>query len=131
MHEVIVPVLNEEDTIKTVEELSYFDPDHITVAYVVDNKDQVPKDIYEDRGDDIDKIVTEAFPEANFEVIEKSDSMASTIIDKAIDNDATSIVFRPDQESMISNIFSADKNMKLITESSIPVIALPDPEDME
>jgi hypothetical protein len=79
----------------------------------------------------MNEIVEDAFPNANFEIIETSDSIESTIVQKALDNNATSIVFRPDQDSTISKIFSTDKNMKLITHSSIPVIALPDPEDME
>lgn len=130
MHEVIVPVSDEDDAIKTVEELSYFDPDHITVVYVVQNTEQVPSDIHKEDGNKMHEIVEDAFPDANFEIIETSDSVESAIVEEALNNNATSIVFRPDQESTISKIFSKDKNMKLITHSSVPVIALPDPEDM-
>lgn len=130
MHEVVVPVSDQQDTEKTVEELKYFDPDHITVVYVVQGNEQTPKDIHLDTGDELHEIVQDEFEEADFELVE-SDDIVSSIVDLAVDKDATSIVFRPSETSRISTVFSQSKNLKLITHSSVPVLALPEPEDME
>lgn len=130
MHEVVVPVSDEQDTEKTIEELKYFDPDHITVVYVVQNNEQTPSNIHEDTGDELHSIVLEEFEDADFELVE-SDNIVDSVLQTATDKEATSIVFRPSESSKVFNILSQSKNLELITHSSIPVVALPEPEDMQ
>lgn len=130
MHEVVVPISDKNDAKKTIKELQYFEPDHINIIYVAPNTEQTPKSIEQEISDELESIISDVFPDSNFYSVRSSDTIDS-IINLAMRVDATSIVFRPDDESFLSNMFSKNKNMKLITHSSIPVIALPDPQDME
>ena len=130
MHEVVVPVSNKQDTEKTVKELSYFDPDHITIVHLVENNEQTPKDVHEDVADELHSIVLEEFEDAEFELVQ-SDDIVKSISETAMEKEATSIVFRPAETTRIANVFSQSNNLRMITNFSIPVIALPDPEDME
>lgn len=134
MHDIVVPVADAYDAEKTVAELQYFDPEHVTAVFVAEETDgypnKKPHSVSEDIAEDSRDMFLDHFPEVDFRMVQATD-IVEGIIDTADDIDATAIVYRPRQQSFISRILSSSQSEKLITHSSYPVIALPEPEEME
>ena len=134
MHDIVVPVADSDDAEKTVSELKYFDPTHVTAVFVAEETDgypnKTPHSVSEDIAEDTKEMFEREFPEVDFRLVQATD-IVEGIIETADEIDATSIVYRPRQRSFISRILSSSQSEKLITHSSYPVIALPEPEEME
>ena len=134
MNDIVVPVSNESDTEKTIKELQYFDPEHITAVFVIEETDgypnKTPTTVLKDIAEDSMEMFEESFPNADFRLVQSYDVIES-IIDTADDVGATSIVYRPRQRSFLSQILSSSQSEELITKSSYPVVALPEPEEMD
>ena len=134
MHNIVVPVSGEEDTRKTVQELQYFDPDHVTAVFVAEETEgypnKTPNDVSEEIAENLQELFVEHFPDVDFRLVQATD-MVEAIIETADDVGATAIVYRPRQSSFISRILSSSQSEKLMTHSSYPVVALPEPEEMD
>jgi nucleotide-binding universal stress UspA family protein len=134
MHSIVVPVAGSDDAEKTVAELQYFDPDHVTAVFVAEETEgypnKSPHSVSEDIAEESREMFIEHFPEVDFRIVQATD-IVEGIIDTADEIDASAIVYRPRQRSFISRILSSSQSEKLITHSSYPVVALPEPEEME
>lgn len=134
MNNIVVPLANEDDAEKTAAELSYFDPDHVTAVFVVEETENYPNKspitTSEEIADEISEMFESHFPETEFRIVQSTD-VIEAVIEVAEDVEASSIVFRPSQTSTITRLLSGNKALKLVTNTSYPVVALPEPEDMD
>lgn len=133
MGKVVVPIVDEEDAEKTVQELQNFDVEDISVVFVVEKSEgglaSTPRTLYEDVAQNVKEIFRSVYPDCGFQVIQSEDSVDS-IVEVALESGATSIVFRPEQHSFMSRLLS-NNTLELIEQATIPVIALPEPEVVE
>lgn len=131
MNEVVVPIASEDDAEKTIEELEHFEIEHMTVVFVAEKTESypntVPRSVFQETIDDIEDTFDEVYPDYNLRVVQSSDTVEA-IVNVVEDVEATSIVFRPRQHSFISRIIKGS-TLELISESHVPVIALPEPEN--
>lgn len=134
MDNVVVPLASEDDADKTATELSYFDPEHVTAVFVAEETtgypNKTPNSVSENIAGDIRDMMESHFPETDFRLVQSPD-VTEGIISVAEEVEASAIVFRPRQSSVITRLLSGNKTMKLLTHSAYPVVALPDPEEME
>jgi nucleotide-binding universal stress UspA family protein len=133
MGKVVVPIVDEEDAEKTVQELQNFDVEDISVVFVVERSEgglaSTPRTLYENVAQNVKEIFRSVYPDCEFQVIQSEDSVDS-IVEVALESGATSIVFRPEQHSFMSRLLS-NNTLELIEQATIPVIALPEPEVVE
>jgi nucleotide-binding universal stress UspA family protein len=126
---VLVPVADESDARKTATALEPYDIDDVTVVHVVEKgggvPDKTPVEQSEEIAEEAFEAFRETFPAADDAVAYRRDVVAG-ILDVAEEIDATAIAFRPRDEGRILRFLSGDLSLRLITESSLPVIALPE-----
>lgn len=129
---VVLPVAHEADANKTARALKQYTPDRVTVVYVVEKGDGVPDKTPVEQSKEVAAAsftaVESVFPDAGAEIAYGRD-VAETILTTATDVDATAIAYRPREGNRIIRALTGDLSMALMTESPIPVIALPDPAD--
>jgi len=126
---VVVPVADESDARKTARALEPYELDQVTVLHVVEKGEGVPDKTPVEQSEAVAReafaAFRESFPEADDAVAYRRD-VVEGIIDVATDMDASAIVYRPRDQGRIVRFLSGSHSLRLITESPIPVIAVPE-----
>jgi nucleotide-binding universal stress UspA family protein len=125
---VLVPVAHEEDARKTARALEPYEPTRVTTLHVVEKgggtADKTPVEQSEAVADDAFEAVRETFPDAKSHTAYGSD-VVTAIFDAAAQVDASAIAYRSRGGGRLMHFLSGDLSLKLVTNASIPVIALP------
>ncbi len=125
---VLVPVATESDARKTAEQLSVYDPGHVTALHVVEKgegvPDKTPVEQSETIAQDAFDAVREVFPDAETATAYERD-IVEAIFETAEDVDASAIAYRSRGGNRLVHFLSGDLSLKLVTKSTRPVIALP------
>lgn len=125
---VLVPVANEADARETAEALEVFEPDDVTVMHVVEKGEGVPDKTpvaqSEALAEDLYAAFRSVFPDAATHTTYARD-VIDAIFESAEEIDATAIVFRSRGGNRLVQFLSGDHTLKLVTQATRPVIALP------
>ncbi|MWG35158.1 universal stress protein [Halomarina oriensis] len=129
---VVVPVADADDARATARALAPYTPDAVTVLHVVEKgegvPDKTPVEQSESIAADAFDAFHETFPDATAEVRYGRDVVA-TVLDAGRDLDATAVAFRPRGGSRFVQLLSGDRTLTFVTESDLPVLALPGGSD--
>ncbi len=125
---VILPVADREDALATAAALEPYGPDRVTALHVVEKGDGVPDKTPVEQSEEL---ATEAyaavrtvFPDADDHTAYARD-VVEEIFDAADEVGATAVVYRSRGGNRIVRFLSGDRSLKLVTEATIPVVALP------
>jgi nucleotide-binding universal stress UspA family protein len=125
---VLVPVANEEDARATVESLAPYGPSKVTVTHVVEKgggvPDKTPVEQSKAIAEDAYAAVQETYPDADTHTMYSTD-VVEGIFEAADEVGSTAIMFSARGGNRIMQFLSGDLSLRLVTESSIPVVALP------
>lgn len=134
MAHVLVPVSQVEDAHRTAEALIPYDPGHVTVTHVVEKgggtMDKTSVAHSEQLAEECYEAVRETFPDADVHTLYETD-VFDGICQAAREVDATAIVYLPRRGGRLARFLSGDLSLKLVTESPIPVVALPQVDDVD
>ena len=130
---VLLPVAHEEDALATATALEPYQPNHVTALHVVEKgsgvPDKTPVEQSEDVAEESYAAVRTVFPDADDHTVYARD-VVSAIFDAAEEVDASAIAYRSRGGNRLLQFLSGDRSLKLVTQASVPVIALPR-EDQE
>ena len=129
---IVVPIADEGDVATTVTALSPYlsEIQHITVVHVIEKGGGVAdKAPMEKRAADAAKFFStfESHLDETVAVetrIEFGATVAETIIETALDTDATAIVFCPRGGNRLVRFLSGDTAARLVTDPELPVVSL-------
>lgn len=125
---VLVPVANEADARDTVRELARYDPERVTALHVVEKGEGVPDTIPVEEAEQIAArafaVVRETFPDAADYTAYDRD-VVPAIFEVADEINASAIVYRSRGGGRLMQFLTGDRSLKLVTEATRPVIALP------
>ena len=126
----LIPVAHEDDALATARALEPYGPDRVTAVHVVEKGQGVPDKTPVEQSKEMAaasfSAVEEVFPEAGAEIAYGRD-VVEAIFETADDVDATAIAYRPREGNRLIRALTGDLSLRLVTESPIPVIGLPDP----
>ena len=138
---VLVPIASPDDAADTASAVHRYVPQNaeILVVHVIEKGEGVPDKASVDQrrryAEDVYERFLQTFPDrsATISILTLyGRNVAETIVDTAIDADATIIAFTPRGGTQLMKLFTGDRTGKLITNDRIPVIALPkQPERVE
>ncbi|MFW6018601.1 MAG: universal stress protein [Halapricum sp.] len=134
---VLLPVATEEDARATCTALKPYlgDVERVTAVHVVEKAGGAPdKAPLEKRQSDAAEFLAVAESRLASEVafdarIHYGTDLVETLFNAAEDAGATALAFRPRGGSRIVRFLSGDTATKLVTEPSIPVVALPNVDE--
>jgi nucleotide-binding universal stress UspA family protein len=132
LERVVVPVANETDTTATATAISpYLDRvRRVVVVHVVEKgggvADKAPMG---KRRADAREFLSEIESRLDDEVavetrVELGTKVAETIVETALDEDATAIAFRPRGGNRLVRFLSGDTALRLLTEPELPVVSI-------
>ena len=125
---VLLPVANEEDALATARALEPYRPERVTALHVVEKgegtPDKTPVEQSEDLAAESYAAVRSVFPDAG-EHTAYSRDVVEAVFDAVDEVDASAIAYRSRGGSRLVQFLSGDLSVKLVTESHVPVIALP------
>lgn len=128
LENVLLPVANEPDAVKTARALEPYDPAHVTALHVVEKGEGVPDKTPVVQSEEIAEnsyaAVREVFPDASDHTVYRRD-VVEAIFDAAETADASAIAYRSRGGNRLLQFLSGDLSLKLITNADRPVIALP------
>jgi hypothetical protein len=129
LEHVLVPVANDEDAAATARALAPYDPARVTALHVVEKGEGVPDKTPVEQSETIAEesfaALRETFPEAAGEIAYNRDVV------EAILDAAEEIAFRPREGGRLVQLLSGDLSQRLVTDSELPVVALPVEEESE
>lgn len=138
---LLLPLANEDDataTARAVERTYGDDADDVTLVavHVIEKGggylDKAPLEKRQEQAEEVFAIVRETLESAGFTVetdLVYDTDVIDALVDAAGEMDATAIVFVPRPRSRLSELLSGSPSYRLVTESSVPVVALPRPND--
>ncbi len=128
LENVLLPVANESDAVKTARALEPYDPAHVTALHVVEKgggvPDKTPVEQSEEIAEESYAAVREVFPEASDITVYRR-NVVDAIDDAADTADASAIAFHSRGGNRLIQFISGNTTLKLVTEASVPVISLP------
>lgn len=131
LEHVLVPVANPDDANVTAPALAAFDPDHVTVLYVIERPegaiDPIPSEYFTEEGEQALEAFRNLVPGID-ERLTFGENLVETIFDVATEIDASAIAYRSRGGSRFVRFLSGDHALKLVADPPLPVIALPDPK---
>jgi nucleotide-binding universal stress UspA family protein len=134
LEHVLVPVANDEDAAATARALAPYSPSRVTALHVVEKgggvPDKTPVEQSEAIAEEAFAALRETFPEAAGELAYGRD-VVEAILDAAEELDASAIAFRPREGGRLVQLLSGDLSQRLVTDSELPVVALPVDETEE
>lgn len=129
---VLLPVANADDARVTARALEPYNPEHVTVVHVVEKGggaiDKTPVSHSEEVASAVYEAVRETFPDADEHTAYGTD-IIETIFETVSDVEASAIAYRSRGGSRLLHFLSGDLTIKLVTNSPVPVVALPDPDE--
>ena len=124
----LLPVANETDARKTARAFEAYDPDQVTVLYVVKKGDGAPAKTPVGHSETVGSAAFEAarsvVPDATTETV-YAGGVVEAIFEAAREHDASAIVYRPREGGRLAQFLSGDQSVKLVTGAPVPVVALP------
>ena len=125
---VLLPVANERDALRTAQALEPYDPVHVTSLHVVQKGDGVPDKTPVEQSEELAaesyEAVRTVFPDASDHTA-YARNVVQAIFDAAEDVDASAIAYRSRGGNRLLQFLSGDLSLKLVTHADRPVIALP------
>ncbi|ACM56777.1 universal stress protein [Halorubrum lacusprofundi] len=131
---VLLPIANEEDALSTARALEPYAPERVTALHVVEKgggvPDKTPVEQSEELAAESYAAVRTVFPDAGDHTAYDRD-VVSAILDAADEVGATAIAYRSRDGNRLMRFLSGDLSAKLVTNATVPVIALPRDDDGE
>lgn len=131
---VLLPVATEEDALRTARALEPYDPERVTALHVVEKgggvPDKTPVEQSEELAAESYAAVRTVFPDAAEHTAYARD-VVEAILDAADEVGASAIAYQSRGGSRLVQFLSGDLSSKLVTDASVPVIALPRAESAE
>ena len=125
---VLLPVANEEDAAATARVLEPYDPERVTALHVVEKgggvPDKAPVEQSEELAAESYAAVRAVFPDAREHTAYGRD-VAATIADAVDEVGESAVVYRSRGGNRLMQFLSGDVSVKLATNATVPVIALP------
>jgi nucleotide-binding universal stress UspA family protein len=129
---VLVPVATADDATTTARQLEPYDPAAVTVMHLIEksgsDSGKSPAAASEEIAEDAFEAFREVFPDAETHTM-YGRGVSEAIFDAATELDATAIAYSPRGGGRLMQFLSGDLSLKLVTNSPIPVIALPQADD--
>lgn len=125
---VLVPVANPVDARKTARVLAPLSPEHVTAVHVVEKGEGVPDKTPVEQSEQLAAesyaAIRSEFPEADDHTAYARD-IVGAIFESAEAVGASAIAYRSRGGGRIKQFLSGDLSLKLVTNATRPVIALP------
>jgi len=125
---VLLPVANEADALATARALEPYDPERVTALHVVEKgggvPDKTPVEQSEELAADAYAAVRTVFPDADTHTAYDRD-VVDAIFDAVDEVGASAIAYHTRDGNRLLQFLSGDLSIKLVTNSHVPVIALP------
>ena len=125
---VLLPVADGEDALATAETLEPYRPDRVTALHVVEKgggvPDKTPVEQSEEIAAEAYAAVRTVFPDAGGHTAYARD-VVGAVFEAADELGATAVVYRSRDGNRLVRFLSGDRSLKLVTEATIPVVALP------
>jgi nucleotide-binding universal stress UspA family protein len=129
----VVPVSDAEDASATAMALEPYDPAHVTAVHVVEKgggvPDKTPVEQSEQIAEEAFVAVRRVFPDAD-EFTAYGTDVVETVVETAVELDATAIVYQSRGSNRLVRLLTGDRSLGLLTESPLPVVALPQPDNV-
>lgn len=129
---VLVPVATADDARKTASQLAPYEPESVTVMHLIEKSGGEPEGSIapesEEIAEDAFDAFREVFPDTETHTM-YGRGVSEAIFDAATELDATAIAYCPRGGGRLMQFLSGDLSLKLVTNSPIPVIALPKADD--
>ncbi|MDZ5810121.1 universal stress protein [Halorubrum sp. AD140] len=131
---VLLPVANEDDALATARALEPYHPNRVTALHVVEKGEGVPDKTPVEQSEDLAAesyaAVRTVFPDADDHTAYARD-VVGAIFEAAEEVDASAIAYRSRGGNRIMQFLSGDLSLKLVTDTPLPVVALPRAEPDE
>lgn len=125
---VLVPVANEDDALATAHALKPYHPKRVTAFHVVEKgggvPDKTPVEQSEELAAESYTAVRSVFPDADDHTAYARD-VAGAVFDAVDEVGASAIAYRSRGGGRLLQFLSGDTSLRLVTNASVPVIALP------
>jgi len=134
LERVVLPVANEEDARATADAVSAYlhAGDEVVVLHVVEKAggapDKAPVEMQEEQGDDAFETMRSRLSDRDVEVateLRYGTDVVETILDTAVEIDASAVAITPREGSRIVALLSGDVAYRLVTNERCPVISFP------
>ena len=136
LERVVVPVANEEDAHATADAISPYlhQKDEVVVLHVIEKAggapDKAPMDAQQDEADAAFEVIRSRLTGEDVAVsmeIRYGTDVVETIVETAIDLDASAVAITPREGSRIVALLSGDVAYRLVTNDRCPVVVFPEP----
>lgn len=128
LEHVLVPVADADDATATAAALAPYAPGRVTTLHVVEKADGVPDKTPVEQSEQLAEeafaAVRRVFPDADDHVTYATD-VVDAIFDTAAEVDASAVAYRSRGGNRILQFLTGDQSLRLVTEGTVPVVALP------
>jgi len=128
LRHVLLPVADADDAAATVAALEPYSPERVTTLHVAEKAggapDKTPVEQSEQLAEEAFAVVRQVFPDADDHVTYGTD-VVDAIFDTADEVDASAVAYRSRGGNRILQFLTGDQSLQLVTEGTLPVIALP------